>query len=60
MSLIGALLDALDGGLVVFKTDAGLVVAGHPLGDFLQPGPHLLQVEMVWDLDDVADARKLA
>lgn len=59
MSVMGALLEALDQGLVVFKTDSGLVVAGHPWDLDRQKIAALAQAEMVWDEDDLAEARKL-
>lgn len=60
MSVVGALLEALDAGLVVFKTDSGLVVAGHPWDLDKNKIAALMEAEMVWDQDDLAEARKLA
>lgn len=62
MSVMGAMLQALDRGLVVFKTDQGLVVAGHPINSATSEYmiANLIAVEMVWDQDDLADARTLA
>jgi len=54
---MAAMLDALDRGLVVFKTNSGLIVAGKPTVDIVRD---LEGHEMVWDQSDLAEARRLS